>query len=78
MSRVLPSDSIYAIMSLDIAEAKQSDTNHTNKLLKLVTLKSLATLKSKYIRGRRVIPPWQVINHNISMNIKEVLGDKIT
>ena len=26
----------------------------------------------------RVIPPWQVINHNISMNTKEILGDKMT
>ena len=29
-------------------------------------------------RGRRVIPPWQVINHNISMNTKEILKDKMT
>ena len=29
-------------------------------------------------RGRRVILPRQMINHNISMNTKEILGDKMT
>jgi hypothetical protein len=26
----------------------------------------------------KVIPPWQVINHNISMNTKEIFRDKMT
>jgi hypothetical protein len=46
--------------------------------LKTSYTKELATLESKYKRGRRVIPLWQVINHNISKNTKEILGDKMT
>ena len=36
MSRTLPSDSIYAIMLLDITGAKQSDTHKDDNLLELV------------------------------------------